>query len=98
MFFLSHLRAEATILLVRKERAFRQRRINPLPLFTLSRPMLLVQLINREPNILSSHTLRNPYEILDAEEFRSDELKKAAYESLDFRHDQFGRQMLKGKM
>ena len=45
---------------------------------------------------ISSHTLRNLYDILDAEEFRSDELKKAAYESLDFRHDQFGRQLLKG--
>jgi hypothetical protein len=47
---------------------------------------------------ISSHTLRNLYEILDAEEFRSVELKKATYENLDFRHDQFGRQLLKGEM
>jgi len=47
---------------------------------------------------ISFHTLRNLYEILDAEEFRSPELKKAAYESLDFRYDQFGRQLLRGEM
>jgi hypothetical protein len=47
---------------------------------------------------ISFHTLRNLYEILDAEEFKSVELKKAAHESLDFRHDQFGRQLLKGEM
>jgi hypothetical protein len=47
---------------------------------------------------ISSHTLRNLYEILDAEDFRSPELKKAAYENLDFRHDQFGRQLLKAGM
>jgi hypothetical protein len=47
---------------------------------------------------ISSHTLRNLYDILDAEEFRSNELKKAAYENLDFRYDQFGRQLLKGNI
>ena len=47
---------------------------------------------------ISSHTLLNLYEILDAEEFRSPELKKAAYENLDFRYDQFGRQLLKGSI
>jgi hypothetical protein len=47
---------------------------------------------------ISSHTLRNLYDILDAEEFRSAELKKATHENLDFRHDQFGRQLLKGEM
>ena len=46
---------------------------------------------------ISSHTLRNLYEILDAEEFRSDELKKAAYENLDFRYDRLGRQLLNGQ-
>lgn len=44
---------------------------------------------------ISFHTLRNLYEILDADEFKSVELKKATYESLDFRYDQFGRQLLK---
>ncbi len=48
--------------------------------------------------LISSHTLRNLYEILDAEKFRSAELKKAAYENLDFRYDKFGRQLLKGGM
>lgn len=47
---------------------------------------------------ISSHTLRNLYEILDAEEFRSSELKQAALENLDVRYDQFGRQLLKGGM
>jgi hypothetical protein len=47
---------------------------------------------------ISFHTLRNLYEILDAEEFKSVELKKAAYDSLDFRYDQFGKQLLKGEI
>jgi hypothetical protein len=42
---------------------------------------------------ISSQSIWNLCEILDAEEFRSDELKKATYESLNFKHDRFGTQI-----
>ena len=38
---------------------------------------------------LSTQSVWNLYEILDAEEFRSEELKSAAYENLNFKHDKF---------
>jgi len=45
---------------------------------------------------ISSHTVWNLYEILDAVEFRSEELKKATYENLNFKYDKFGLQLVKG--
>lgn len=38
---------------------------------------------------LSTQSVWNLYEILDAEEFRSEELKSATYENLNFKHDKF---------
>lgn len=38
---------------------------------------------------LSTQSVWNLYEILDAEEFRSEELKSAAYENLNFKQDKF---------
>jgi hypothetical protein len=54
----------------------------------------------RNPNpypgmFLSTQSVWNLYEILDAEEFRSEELKRAAHESLNFKHDKFGTQLIK---
>lgn len=45
---------------------------------------------------ISSHTVWNLYEILDAEKFRSEELKKATYEDLNFKYDKFGIQLVRG--
>ena len=41
-------------------------------------------------------TLWNLYEILDAQEFRSEELKKPTYENLNFKYDKFGMQLIRG--
>jgi len=38
---------------------------------------------------LSNQTILNLYEIIDAEEFRSEELKKEAYENISFKNDRF---------
>lgn len=46
---------------------------------------------------ISPNTLWNLCEILDAEEFRSEELKKATYENLNFKHDKFGMQLIRGR-
>jgi hypothetical protein len=46
---------------------------------------------------ISSDTVWNLYEILDAEEFRSEELKKAMHENLNFKHDRFGMQLIRGR-
>jgi hypothetical protein len=43
---------------------------------------------------LSSQTVLNLYEIIDAEEFRSKELKKEAYENISFKNDRFCMQLL----
>jgi len=43
---------------------------------------------------LSSQTILNLYEIIDAEEFRSKELKKEAYENISFKNDRFCMQLL----
>jgi hypothetical protein len=42
---------------------------------------------------LSTQSIWNLCEILDAEEFRSDELKRATYGGLNFKHDTFGMQI-----
>lgn len=42
---------------------------------------------------LSTQSIWNLCEILDAEEFRSDELKRATYGGLNFKHDRFGMQI-----
>jgi hypothetical protein len=47
---------------------------------------------------ISPNTLCNLYEILDAEEFRSQELKKATYENLNFKYDKFGMQLVTARM
>jgi len=50
-----------------------------------------IQLEDPYPGMfLSTQSIWNLCEILDAEEFRSDELKKATYEGLNFKHDRFG--------
>lgn len=55
-----------------------------------------VRNINSYPGMfISLHSLRNLYEILDAEEFRSEQLKKATYENLNFKHDRFGMLLLR---
>jgi hypothetical protein len=55
-----------------------------------------VRNINSYPNMfISLHTLWNLYEMLDAEEFRSEQLKKATYENLNFKHDRFGMLLLR---
>jgi hypothetical protein len=46
---------------------------------------------------ISSDTVRNLYEILDAAEFRSEELKKTTYENLNFKYDKFGMQLVTGR-
>jgi len=43
---------------------------------------------------LSTQTVLNLYEIIDAEEFRSKELKKEAYENISFKNDRFCMQLL----
>ena len=43
---------------------------------------------------LSSQTILNLYELIDAEEFRSEELKKEAYENISFKNDRFCMQLL----
>ena len=43
---------------------------------------------------LSSQTILNLYEIIDAEEFQSEELKKEAYENISFKNDRFCMQLL----
>jgi len=49
-----------------------------------------IQLKDPYPGMfLSTQSIWNLCEILDAEEFRSDELKKATYEGLNFKHDRF---------
>lgn len=45
---------------------------------------------------ISSHTFQNLYEILDAQHFRSEELKKATFENLNFRYDKLGMQLVRG--
>ena len=42
---------------------------------------------------LSSQTISNLYEIIDAEEFRSKELKKDVYENISFKNDRFCMQL-----
>ena len=42
---------------------------------------------------LSTQSIWNLCEILDAEEFRSEELKRATYGGLNFKHDRFGMQI-----
>lgn len=55
-----------------------------------------VRNINAYPGMfISLHTLRNLYEMLDAEEFRSEQLKKTTYENLNFKHDRFGMLLLR---
>ena len=55
-----------------------------------------VRSVNSFPGLfISVYTLRNLYEILDATEFQSAELKQAAYENLDFRFDKFGSQLVR---
>ena len=55
-----------------------------------------VRNINPYPGMfISLHSLWNLYEILDAEEFRSEQLKKATYENLNFKHDRFGMLLLR---
>jgi hypothetical protein len=44
---------------------------------------------------LSTQSVWNLYELVDAEEFRENELKNAAYENLNFKHDRFCMQMSK---
>jgi hypothetical protein len=44
---------------------------------------------------ISSHTVWNLCEILDAAEFRSEELKKATYDNLNFKYDKFGMQLVR---
>ena len=56
-----------------------------------------IRLTNPYPGMfISTHTLWNLYEILDAEEFRSEELKKATYENLSFKYDKLGMQLVRG--
>ena len=43
---------------------------------------------------ISSHTFQNLYEMVDAEDFRSEELKKATFENLNFRYDKLGMQLV----
>lgn len=43
---------------------------------------------------LSTQSIWNLCEILDAEEFRSEELKRATYGGLNFKHDRFGMQIV----
>jgi hypothetical protein len=45
-----------------------------------------------------SRTVSNLCESLDAEEFQSEELKKATHENLSLKHDRFGMQLLKGRL
>lgn len=54
-----------------------------------------IKLANPYPGMfLSSQTILNMYEIIDAEEFRSKELKKEAYENISFKNDRFCMQLL----
>ena len=53
-----------------------------------------IKLENPYPGMfLSSQTILNLYEIIDAEEFRSEELKKEAYENISFKNDRFCQQL-----
>lgn len=62
----------------------------------LSRDNERVRLKDPYPGMfVSSQTIWNLCEIVDAEEFRSEELKKATYENLDFKHDRFGMVLLR---
>ena len=55
-----------------------------------------VRNINPYPGMfISLYTLRNLYEMLDAEEFRSEQLKKATYENLNVKYDKFGMQLVR---
>lgn len=52
------------------------------------------KLTNSYPGMfLSSQTILNLYEIIDAEKFRSKELKKEAYENIAFKNDRFCMQL-----
>jgi len=54
-----------------------------------------IKLANPYPGMfLSNQTVLNLYEIIDAEEFRSRELKKEAYENISFKNDRFCMQLL----
>jgi len=54
-----------------------------------------IKLIDPYPGMfLSSRTILNLYEIIDAEEFRSKELKKEVYENISFKNDRFCMQLL----
>jgi len=54
-----------------------------------------IKLANPYPGLfLSSQTILNLYEIIDAEGFRSKELKKEAYENISFKNDRFCMQLL----
>lgn len=54
-----------------------------------------IKLANPYPGMfLSSQTILNLYEIIDAEGFRSKELKKEAYENISFKNDRFCMQLL----
>ena len=49
-----------------------------------------IKLVNPYPGLfLSTQTVLNLYEIIDAEEFRLKELKKEAYENISFKNDRF---------
>ena len=56
------------------------------------------RVINTSPYpgmFLSTQTIWNLYEILDAEDFRSGELKKATYENINFKNDGFCMQLIR---
>jgi len=54
-----------------------------------------IKLANPYPGMfLSSQTILNLYEIIDAEEFRSKELKKEVYENISFKNDRFCMQLI----
>jgi len=54
-----------------------------------------IKLANPYPGMfLSSQTILNLYEIIDAEGFRSKELKKEVYENISFKNDRFCMQLL----
>jgi len=54
-----------------------------------------IKLANPYPGMfLSSQSILNLYDIIDAEEFRSKELKKEAYENISFKNDRFCMQLL----
>jgi len=54
-----------------------------------------IGLANSYPGMfISTQTILNLYEIIDAEEFRSEELKRDAYKNISFKNDRFCMQLL----